>query len=691
MKPNDAIIKNMQTNMTSLTNSNLELKNMFRQFMKMNTASSSDSRTLPGNIITNPKEDLKGITTRRGTAYPGPTIPTTSSSLVVKRKTEATKDTVHPTNNGSTEDVQPPVVLTESPISTSEPVNSPIIKPIASPVSAPRPNQRPSIPYPLRLQDQKLPLADLSASINIMPLSVWNKLSLPDLSPMCMTLELADRLISHPVGVAKDVFVKVGTFHFSADFVVVDFDADPRVPLILRRSFLNNERALIDVFEEVDAFLALEDDPTLLEVDQSYLDSEGDILLLEAFLNDDPSLPPPNQGNYLSEVRKKLKIYEAKSDKSLIDEPTESTVVNLGQGPESIRQAQSQVNHSRLGVRMYVNNLYQLWRAMLTLINQCLTGKTFGSDKPRHPVLQMLWGIVTRSNVNYVELLWEKFVQGIHTFFSHQASLSISSKKLTPYVIPYGRFTKLIIYHLGSRHNIHRIHESSVHIIGDDFLLGNLKFVPKGKKNEVFRKPILKELITKAFQTSPYYQHYMEMIARKPTTKRDEQKKTASKADKPKNPTPVKKRAPAKQTKPVKEKSTKLTPLKKVDKGKVKKVQKGKSYLQLVDEEQVHPEPDMKNMISNEGKDIATDEQTALSLLDLYKPKKKKTSADTDKTNSEGDTKILNVSKEQGKDVSNKVDLEENTAELDEGQAGSDLGKTLVSRPPPKRALMEED
>nr|GEY22237.1 reverse transcriptase domain-containing protein [Tanacetum cinerariifolium] len=75
------------------------------------------------------------------------------------------------------------------------------------------------------------------------------------------------------------------------------------------------------LLEEADAFLAFEDDPTSPEVDQSYVDTEGDILLLEAFLNDDPSLPPPNQGNYLPQVRKELIIYEAKTDKSLIDEP----------------------------------------------------------------------------------------------------------------------------------------------------------------------------------------------------------------------------------------------------------------------------------------------------------------------------------------------------------------------------------
>nr|GFB27882.1 reverse transcriptase domain-containing protein [Tanacetum cinerariifolium] len=189
------------------------------KFMKMNTVLSSGSGTLPGNTITNPKEDLKGITTRSGTAYKGPTSPTTSSP-VVERKTEATKDTVHPTNNGSTEDVQPPVVPTESPILTSEP----IIEPVASPGDP----DKFLIQCDFLGMAECLALADLGTSINLMPLSVWNKLSLPDFSPTCMTLELVDRSISRPVGVSEDVFVKVGTFHFSVDFVVVDFDADPR-------------------------------------------------------------------------------------------------------------------------------------------------------------------------------------------------------------------------------------------------------------------------------------------------------------------------------------------------------------------------------------------------------------------------------------------------------------------------------
>ncbi|GJT17919.1 reverse transcriptase domain-containing protein, partial [Tanacetum coccineum] len=148
MKANDAILKNMQTNMTTLTNSTNDLKNMLGQFMKMNTASTSGSGTLPSNTITNPREDLKGITTRSGVAYKGPTIPTTSSSpKVVEHETEVTKDTVPPTNNGGTEVVQPPVVQVKTQVPNSEPV----VETVEAPVSAPKPNPKPSIPYPSRL------------------------------------------------------------------------------------------------------------------------------------------------------------------------------------------------------------------------------------------------------------------------------------------------------------------------------------------------------------------------------------------------------------------------------------------------------------------------------------------------------------------------------------------------------------
>ncbi|GJT01588.1 reverse transcriptase domain-containing protein [Tanacetum coccineum] len=471
-------------------------KEDFQAYVKAKMPRCDEEHANSSNTVTNPKEDLKGITTRSGVAYKGPTIHTTSSPKVVEREPEVTKDTVPPTNNGSTEDIPPPVV----PIVHHKPIS----EPVNAPVSASRPNQKASIPFPSRRNDErrrekandqiekfyeifkdlsfeisftdalmlmpkfastlktlignkeklsemartplnencsavilnKLPkklgdpgrflipcefsgintcnaLADLGASINLMPYSVWKNLSLPELTPTCMTLELADRSISEPIGIAEDVYVTVGKFQFPADFVVVDFEPDPRVPLILGRSFLKTSRALIDVyegeitlrvgreaitfnldqtsrytanynhmtanridvidmaceeysqevlgfsnvissgnptpyydpivsttsptltpfgdsdfllFEEADSFLAIEDDPTSPEVDPTYYDPDGDILLLEAILNSDPSPPPPNQGNYFPETRKDLKICEANSS---VNEPPEVELKDL--------------------------------------------------------------------------------------------------------------------------------------------------------------------------------------------------------------------------------------------------------------------------------------------------------------------------------------------------------------------------
>nr|GEW49657.1 reverse transcriptase domain-containing protein [Tanacetum cinerariifolium] len=227
----------------------------------------------------------------------GPMIPTTSSSppKVVERETEVTKDTMPPMNNRSTNDVQPPVSQVETPIPNFEPVVAPIIKPVVSPVNASKPNQKPSIPYLSRLYDQKLRdkandqkgkffqiFQDMNFNISfadaliLMPKFgptikslLTNKdklyeLSRTPLNEHCLAVllkklpeKLGDpgkffipyRSISRLVGVAEDVFVKVEKFHFPADFVVVDFDADPRVPLILERSFLKTRKALIDVYE----------------------------------------------------------------------------------------------------------------------------------------------------------------------------------------------------------------------------------------------------------------------------------------------------------------------------------------------------------------------------------------------------------------------------------------------------------
>nr|GEX77660.1 hypothetical protein [Tanacetum cinerariifolium] len=176
-----------------------------------------------------------------------------------------------------------------------------------------------------------LALADLGASINVMPFFMWKRLSFPDLTSTCMNLELADRLISWLVGVAEDVDVKVGELTLRVGKEAVTFNLDQTSRYSANYSDMTAKRIdVIDMaceydflLEEVDAFLANEDDHTSPEVDQSYLNPEGDIHILEAFLNDDPSLPPTNQGNYMPEVRKELKICEAKSDKSSIDEAPE--------------------------------------------------------------------------------------------------------------------------------------------------------------------------------------------------------------------------------------------------------------------------------------------------------------------------------------------------------------------------------
>ncbi|GJR08608.1 reverse transcriptase domain-containing protein [Tanacetum coccineum] len=118
----------------------------------MNTASSSGSGSLPSNTIANPRDDLKAITTRSDISYDGPPIPPLPK--VVEREPEVTKDTVQP----STENIQPPGMV------------------------------------------ECLTLVDLGASINLMPHSVWKKLSLPNLTSTRMTLELADRQIHRPIG-----------------------------------------------------------------------------------------------------------------------------------------------------------------------------------------------------------------------------------------------------------------------------------------------------------------------------------------------------------------------------------------------------------------------------------------------------------------------------------------------------------
>nr|GFA39687.1 reverse transcriptase domain-containing protein [Tanacetum cinerariifolium] len=331
----------------------------------------------------------------------------------VERETEVTKDIVPPTNNGSTKDVQPLVVQIETPVPNSEHVVALILEPVVALVSAPKPSPKPLIPYPSRHHDQKL--RDKANDQKEKFFKIFQDLD--------FNISFADALILMPnppqkvtrkaegPWVAEDVFVKVETFHFPTDFIVVDCDADPRVPIILEISFLKTERSLIDVYEgeltlrvgkeavtfnldqtsryssnydaisvnridlidvaceeysqevlgffvsgnptpstkpiisnssptltpfgdsdfllkETDAFIAIDDEPISPEMDDAYYDSEGDILLLKEFLNDDPlSLPLPPQ---------ELKVVEPTNEKSSIDEPP---VVELKDLPPHLEYA----------------------------------------------------------------------------------------------------------------------------------------------------------------------------------------------------------------------------------------------------------------------------------------------------------------------------------------------------------------
>nr|GEV26819.1 hypothetical protein [Tanacetum cinerariifolium] len=297
------------------------------------------SGTLPSNTIANPKEELKGITTQTGVAYQGPKIPTPSK--VVKQGTEVTKDQVQTSSSQSNAPVQPLVAQYEIPTLISEPV-------VAS-VSALMPNVKSSIPYPSRRIDECLALADLSASINLMPFSVWEALSLPEHTPTCMTLELADRSVSKPIGIAKDVSFKTDqalidvhkgelTLHIRNEAITYNLDQTvsgnptPHDDLIVSTTsptltlFGDSDFLL---FKQADAFPGLEDDPDSPKINPFYYDPEGDILLLETILNSKQLSPLLNHELYLPSFKKELKVCEVNTVKSSVDEPLEVELKDL--------------------------------------------------------------------------------------------------------------------------------------------------------------------------------------------------------------------------------------------------------------------------------------------------------------------------------------------------------------------------
>nr|GFA26323.1 reverse transcriptase domain-containing protein [Tanacetum cinerariifolium] len=208
--------------------------NEFSSYIKSNENQPLTLGTLSSNTIPNPKGEMKAVTTRSGLAYEGPF----ADALLLMSKFASTiksllvnKDKLFELAN---------VLLNEN-------CSAMLLKKLPKKLGDP---SKFLILYDFLGMEVCHALSDLGASINLMPLSIWKKLLLPELTPTRMTLELADMSITRPKGVAEDVFVKVGKFHFPTDFVVVDFEADPRVPLILGRSFLRTDHALMDVYGE---------------------------------------------------------------------------------------------------------------------------------------------------------------------------------------------------------------------------------------------------------------------------------------------------------------------------------------------------------------------------------------------------------------------------------------------------------
>ncbi|GKA72349.1 reverse transcriptase domain-containing protein, partial [Tanacetum coccineum] len=266
VKANDVVLRNMQNQGQGLQNQMTNLTEMLSKFVNSNT---------------NP---LRSLEFR-------PNAPT-SSPKVVERRTEVTKDTVFPTNNGITEDVQPPVV----PVEKQNPVFEPDV--------APFPADFVVVDFE---PDPRVPLILGRYSVN------YNDMTANQID----VVELACEEYSQEVLGFSDTIASANPTSYYDP--IVSNSSSTLTP------FGDSDFLLL---EEAGAFLALADDPTSPKVDESYYDPEGDILILEALLNSDPS-PPSNQGNYLPENRKELKLCEAKTAKPSIDEPPEVELKDL--------------------------------------------------------------------------------------------------------------------------------------------------------------------------------------------------------------------------------------------------------------------------------------------------------------------------------------------------------------------------
>ncbi|GJW91488.1 reverse transcriptase domain-containing protein [Tanacetum coccineum] len=456
VKANDAVLKNVQNQNQGLQNQMANVTSLLTSLCTKfddlgNSNQASNSSSLPSNTIPNPRNEAKAITTRSGVSYDGPPIP----PPVVEKESEVTKDTELP----STEDIQPPPFVHEQ-TKDKEPIKEPSSN-----------KTKPNLPYPSRLNKEKIREKDDILASKFMEIfrNLHFELSfadalihMPKFAPMFKKmLNNKDKLIEltkTPLNencsavVLKKLPEKLGDpgrflipcdfsefdsylaladlgkFYFPADFVVLDFIADPRVPLILGRPFLRTAHALIDVyegeitlrnddqsltlkcgdapsisynnleslkkvdlidvtceeysqevlgfsdsvaynnpspyfdpivstssptltpfdesdfllFEEADAFIAIDDEPVSPVFNATYYDPEGDILILEALLNNDPLPSHPNHGDYSPGIQKDLKVVEPKE--SSLEPKDEIPEVELKELPPHLERVNPKIH-----------------------------------------------------------------------------------------------------------------------------------------------------------------------------------------------------------------------------------------------------------------------------------------------------------------------------------------------------------
>nr|GEU39204.1 reverse transcriptase domain-containing protein [Tanacetum cinerariifolium] len=371
------------------------------------------------------------------------------------------------------------------------------------------------IPCEFPGMDECLALADLGASINLMPFFVWEALSLLELTPTCMTLELSDRSVSKPISIAKDVSFKVAitynldqTVRYSANYnqmtankIDVIYEMYSQEVLGFSNTTASDNPTPHDepivsttsptltpfgdsdflLFEETDAFLGLEDDPDSPKINPFYYDPEGDILLLEAILNSEPLPPLPNHEQYSPSFKKELKVCEAKTVKSSVDEPPEFwDTVQYDKSAGCYR--------CQLDEQWFVLTKDTLREALR--ITPVDNNQAFICPLSSDALIN--FGVITRSHIDYAERIWEEFTQSIHTFIDDKRNLTQHTswkKKANLIVIPSIRFTKLIIHHLQRKHKLHPRPDSPLYLPNEEPVLGYLKFSAKGTKRKVLGMP----------------------------------------------------------------------------------------------------------------------------------------------------------------------------------------------------------